>query len=189
MYSVINVNLVFLVKSGSFIHDISLNEKNWTPTEQDLRTLGAEMIKLSSQDQKIERLEVSHEIALEMFKDNPFKREQLPNISNQNNGIVTLYRIADHIDISKGPMVSSSKFVGKVNITSSHKVSTSDDPCNLYRVQGIALPVGFTMSYFAFNILVDRARKLNLARLPMDTMDDHNQSQNYEAPIARQNIA
>lgn len=147
------------------------------------------MIKLSSQDQKIERLEVSHEIALEMFKENPFKREQLPNISNQNNGIVTLYRIDDHIDISKGPMVASSKFVGKVNITSSHKVTTSDDPCNLYRVQGIALSIGFTMSYFAFNILVDRARKLNLARLPMDTMDDHNHNQNYEAPIARQNIA
>jgi large subunit ribosomal protein L39 len=148
------------VKSGSFVHDIGLNESNWSPSEKDLHTLGVEMIKLSSEAKKIERLDVTHEIALEMFKDNPFKREQLPSISNSNNGVVTLYRIDDHIDISKGPMVANSSFVHRCKIASTHKISNPGDSYNLYRVQGVSLPSGFNIGAFAFDILVDRAKKL-----------------------------
>lgn len=103
---------------------------------------------------------MNHDVALEIFKNNPFKREQLPNISNQNNGVVTLYRVGDHIDISRGPMVASTRFISKVNIASVHKVSAAKDSSSLYRVQGIALPIGFSMSHFAFNILMERAKKL-----------------------------
>lgn len=148
------------VRSGSFVHDIALNDSNWQPTDKDFHTLNVEFVKLAREDHKIERLEVSHDVALEIFRENPFKREQLPNISNQNDGVVTLYRVADHIDISKGPMIGSSSFVNFCKIASAHKVSGQDDACNLYRVQGVALPAGFTMSSFAFNILVERAKKL-----------------------------
>jgi large subunit ribosomal protein L39 len=148
------------VRSGSFTHDIALNEGNWRPSIDDLRTLASNMLKLGAAAKKFERLDVSHEIALEMFRDNPFKREQLPSISNSNEGIVTLYRVDDHIDISKGPMMSSSRFLSRCNIAAAHKISSSSDPCNIYRVQGVALPTGFSMSSFAFGILADRAKKL-----------------------------
>lgn len=148
------------VRSGSFVHDICLKEPNWDVTVHELRALGAEMVKLAARNVRLERLEVSHEVALEMFMDNPFKREQLPSISNKNKGVVTLYRVEDHIDISKGPMVGSTRFLQRVHISSVHKVSDSKDPCNLYRVQGVALPMTFSMSAFAFNILTDRAKKL-----------------------------
>lgn len=148
------------VRSGSFVHDIALNASSWNPVKEDLHTFNVEMVKLAAEDKKIERLELSHEIALEIFRENPFKREQLPNISNQNNGIVTLYRVDNHIDISKGPMVASSRFVNKCKIAAAHKISSSDDSCNLYRVQGVALPTGFQMSAFGFNILTERAAKL-----------------------------
>lgn len=148
------------VQSGSFIHDIALNESEWVPSAADLHTLNVEMVKISSEAMKFERLEVSHDIALEMFRENPFKREQLPSISNSNDGLVTLYRVGEHIDISKGPMIASTSFLGRVKIASTHKISTSEDSCNLYRLQGVALPIGFKMSSFAFNILVDRAKKL-----------------------------
>lgn len=148
------------VRSGSFIHDIALNDSNWQPTQKDFHTLSVEMIKFASEAKKIERLEVSHEIALEIFRDNPFKREQLPSISNQHNGVVTLYRVDDHIDISSGPMMSSTSFVQRFKIASTHKISNPGDSCNLYRVQGVALPSGFNVGSFAFDILVDRARKL-----------------------------
>lgn len=154
------------IKSGSFVHDIALNDPSWTPTEHDLHTLGIEMVKLSSENLKIERLDVSHEIALEMFRDNPFKREQLPSISNQNNGIVTLYRVGEHIDISGGPMMASSGFVERIKIASTHKVSTPEDSCHLYRVQGVALPKTFRIGAFAFSILVDRAKKLVSSIIP-----------------------
>jgi large subunit ribosomal protein L39 len=148
------------VRSGSFVHDIALNESHWHPSHDDFRALGVELTKLASEAKKIERLEVSHEIALEMFKENPFKREQLPSISNSNDGIVTLYRVGDHIDISKGPMIGNTSFIGKCSIASAHKISSADDSCNIYRVQGVAFPVGFFMSPFAFNLLLDRAKKL-----------------------------
>ena len=148
------------IKSGSFVHDIALKDSNWKPSEQDLHTLRIEMIKLASEALKIERLSVSHEIALEMFKDNPFKREQLPSISNQNNGAVTLYRVSNHIDISRGPMIANTSFLGKCKIAATHKISNSEDSHNLYRVQGIALPTGLNVSSFAFDILVNRASKL-----------------------------
>lgn len=69
------------VKTGSFVHDVSLAQKGWQPSAEELRAISAEMVKLSARRQKIERLEVSHDLALEMFKDNPYKREQLPSIS------------------------------------------------------------------------------------------------------------
>lgn len=149
-----------IVRTGSFVHEIALNDSNWQPTQKDLHTLDVEMVKLASEAKRFERLDVSHDVALEIFRENPFKREQLPSISNKNEGIVTLYRVGDHIDISKGPMISSTSFLGRCKIASAHKISTSSESCNLYRVQGVALPSGFTMSSFAFNILIERAKKL-----------------------------
>lgn len=148
------------MRSGSFVYDVCLKAPNWKPSEHDFRTLAAEMTKLSARDIKIERLEVPHEIALEMFKENPFKREQLPNISNKNNGNVIVYRVGDHIDISRGPMVGSTRYVHRTHISSAHKISSEKDNCNMYRVQGVSLPYGFPISAFAFSILTERAKKL-----------------------------
>lgn len=91
------------LKSGSFLYDISLDNKNWCPGKEELRALSAEMVKLAQRDLKFERLEVIHDLAFEMFKECPHKREQLPAISK--SGSVCVYRIGDHIDISRGPMV------------------------------------------------------------------------------------
>lgn len=91
------------LKSGSFLYDISLDNNNWRPGKEELRALSAEMVKLAQRDLQFERLEVVHDLAFEMFKECPFKREQLPAISK--SGSVCVYRIGDHIDISRGPMV------------------------------------------------------------------------------------
>lgn len=69
------------LKSGSFVHDISLNLPDWQPTREELQAISAEMVKLAAQRLKIERLEVGHDLAADMFRDNPYKCEQLPSIS------------------------------------------------------------------------------------------------------------
>lgn len=150
------------VKSGSFVHEIALNESAWEPTTSDFHTLSVAMHKIASQDIKIERLEVPLELALEIFEKNPFKVEQLPHIATKTSDrTVSLYRVDDHIDISVGPMMGSTRFIGMCKIVASHKVSSNNDAANFYQVQGVALPVGFSMSSFAFNnILIPRARKL-----------------------------
>lgn len=150
-----------IVQSGSYAHDVALNESNWEPSKDDLHALSVEMGKLALNNTKIERLEVSHEIAMDIFSENPFKTEQLPSISNKHKGKVTVYRAGDHIDISVGPMMSSTHFIGITKIVAAHKISNSNDTSNLYRIQGISLPTGFTVSAFAFtNVLVPRAKQL-----------------------------
>nr|AAL49047.1 RE50565p [Drosophila melanogaster] len=119
------------IKSGSFVHDIVLQTQNWEPGKEEMRALSAEMVKLAAQDLRIERLDVQQDLAQEMFKDSKYKSEQLPSISQQTNGRVTLYRLGDHIDISRGPMVASTSFLGKCVISAAHKVAEEGPWCFL----------------------------------------------------------
>lgn len=159
------------VKSGSFLYDIALDRPNWEPKKVELRALSGAMVNLAGKELRFERLEVSQELALEMFKDSPFKREQLPNISR--TGSIDLYRVGEHIDISRGPMMGSTSFLGKVTIPTVHKIADIDEKSSFYRVQGVALPTGVQINHFAFSILEERAMKLNPARLPTEKFDEH----------------
>jgi len=107
------------VKSGSFVYDVELsNLPEWTPTENELRILSANMVKLAQTSYRFDRLAVSEELALDIFQDNKFKKEQVPNIAQQSiDKKVILYRIGDHIDISKGPMIGNTDLLGRCTIT------------------------------------------------------------------------
>lgn len=159
------------VKSGSFLYDIALNRSNWEPKKVELRALSGGMVNLAAKNLRFERLDVSEELAMEMFKDNPFKCEQLPSISR--TGSIGVYRVGEHIDISRGPMMASTGLLGKVTIPSVHKIANIDDESSFYRVQGVALPAGVQINHFAYGILEERAMKLNAARLPTEKFDEH----------------
>ncbi|XP_017483218.1 PREDICTED: 39S ribosomal protein L39, mitochondrial-like [Rhagoletis zephyria] len=163
------------IKTGSFVYDVVLRAQSWQPSKAELRALSAEMVKLAAKDLKIERLDVNNELALEMFADSHYKREQLPSIAQQNQGRVTLYRIGTHIDISRGPMVASSRFLGKCTVAAAHKIANEGDKDALYRVQGVALPAGFTLDHVAYGTLEERAKKLNPARLPNEPFEESQQ--------------
>ncbi|KAL0811791.1 hypothetical protein ABMA28_009221 [Loxostege sticticalis] len=162
------------IRSGSFIYDIDLPTlPDWKPTNQELYTLSAEFVKLVRQNLILERLEVGEELALEMFRDNEHKTKQIPSIA-RNNGKVTLYRAGHHVDISKGPMISNTAQVGRVTVTSVHKLigSQDSDVKQLYRFQGVALPTNVVLNHFAYSILTERAKKLNPARSPISFATD-----------------
>ncbi|KAM3955496.1 mitochondrial ribosomal protein L39 [Aphomia sociella] len=166
------------IRSGSFVYDIDLPTlPDWKPTHQEFYTLTAEFVKFARQGHLVERLEVGEELALEMFVENEHKSEQIPNIV-KINGKVTLYRVGKHIDISKGPLISNTAQIGRVAIASIHKLtgSADSDLKQLYRFQGVALPAGIILNHFAFNILIERAKKLNPARSPVHKVmrDDSN---------------
>lgn len=75
------------MKSGSFVYDVELpNLPEWTPTDNELRILSASMVKLAQKSYQFDRLAVSEELALEIFQDNKFKKEQVPNIVQQSVG-------------------------------------------------------------------------------------------------------
>lgn len=57
-------------------------------------------------------------------------------------------------------MIGNTNLLHRARIAIVHKVSKDEDTCNLYRIQGVALPTGFRLSYYAMNVLGDRAKKL-----------------------------
>lgn len=159
------------IKTGSFVHDFVMKHPNWKPNKSELRALSAGMVKLSSKALPIERLEVNSDLAFEMFRDNPHKKEQLPSISSKNYGQIIVYRVGDHVDISRGPMVGSTSFLGKCTVSAVHEVCTEGDNV-FYRAQGVALPTGFPLNHFAYEILQNRSMLLNPAKLPNETFEE-----------------
>ncbi|XP_016994768.1 large ribosomal subunit protein mL39 [Drosophila takahashii] len=165
------------IKSGSFVHDIVLQTKDWQPSKEEMRAISAEMVKLAAQDLRIERLDVQQDLAQEMFKDSKYKSEQLPSIAQQTQGRVTLYRLGDHIDISRGPMVASTSFLGKCTISAAHKVAEEGPAGAFYRIQGVALPSGFQLNHVAYGVLEERSKKPSPARLPNEPFEEQQQLQ------------
>lgn len=153
-----------LIKAGSFVHDAHLSLTDWKPTNAEMRAMSAQFVKLSMAELPVERLEVDQDLALEIFQDNPYKTKQIPNITQDSeNEMVTLYRIGDHIDISKGPVVGNTRLIGRCTIASVHKIQLEDGE-DLFRFQGVAIPKGILINHFAYGILEERARKLNTIR-------------------------
>lgn len=68
----VNVHLhsfpVPMIHSGSFIYDVFIDLPNWQPTVSELRAMSALFVKLTNQELPLERLEVSCNIALDMFQ-------------------------------------------------------------------------------------------------------------------------
>lgn len=186
-----------VIRSGSFIYDVFIDMPDWRPTTSELRVMSALFVKLTNRELLLERLEVSRGIAMDMFQvkyisklyirfekvrllrirrrcgfqDNPFKSEQIPNIaSTRDDDKVTLYRLGDHIDISKGPMVSNSGLIGRVTVSAVHRLAVGAD--GLYRFQGVALPKGILLNHFAYGVLENRARKLNAVTWEPQTETD-----------------
>lgn len=147
-----------VIKSGSFIYDVYIDLVDWKPTNEEMHALSAQYVKLINKELPIDRIEISESLALDMFQDNPIKISQIPEIANSNNNKITLYRIGDHIDISKGPMIGNSSLIGRCTIAAVHQVSNQE---NLYRFQGVALPKGILLNQYAYGMLQNRAKKLN----------------------------
>lgn len=75
------------MKSGSFVYDVELsNLPEWSPTDNELRILSANMVKLAQKSYQFDRLSVSEKLALDIFQDNKFKKEQIPHIVQQSVG-------------------------------------------------------------------------------------------------------
>nr|XP_023014077.1 39S ribosomal protein L39, mitochondrial [Leptinotarsa decemlineata] len=154
------------VKSGSFVYDVQLSLDDWKPTTAELKVLSIEMIKLSQKEFPLECLDVSKEIAFDIFKNNPHKTLQIPSIAEHNGDKVTLYRAGQHIDISKGPMIPNTNHLGRITVANVIKLDTDIPGAPIYRFQGVSLPRSLILNHFAYGLLEERARLLNGARIP-----------------------
>ncbi|KAL7633556.1 UNVERIFIED_CONTAM: hypothetical protein RMT77_016089 [Armadillidium vulgare] len=156
------------VRTGSFVYDIGLPLESWKPNKDEMRVLSTQMVRLSLENKPFQRLEVDAKLALRMFEDNMYKREQIPHIAAQSESgnTVTLYRIEDYVDISRGPCISHTGHMGKCTITAVHPLPLDAQYGTMYRVQGVALPKDFHINHYSYSILEERARRMNSGPLP-----------------------
>ncbi|KAK3886822.1 hypothetical protein Pcinc_009047 [Petrolisthes cinctipes] len=160
------------VRTGSFVYDVDLKIPTWTPTKEELRTLSGEMVKLAMAGHRFQRLEVDASLALKMFEDNHYKTLQIPHIAAQSStgNTVVLYQIGNFLEISRGPMIANTNFLGKVSVMAVHPIQTNQG--QLFRIQGVALPKGIMLNHFTYGILEKRAAELNSGRIPVINKDD-----------------
>lgn len=87
-----------VVEEG-FYYDIDLGEASIN--ENDLLIIEKEMQKIIKENIQIERVELSKQKALEMFKNDPYKLDLIENLDDSE--IITVYKQNDFMDLCRGP--------------------------------------------------------------------------------------
>ncbi len=99
------------VKDG-FYYDVD----SPTPiTAQDLPKIEKEMQKIIKQNQPFERFELTRSEAMEKYKADPYK---LDNIERASGDVISFYKQGSFEDLCRGPHVPSAGKVGHVKVTS-----------------------------------------------------------------------
>ncbi len=91
-----------------FYYDINPGE-GVKITEEDLGKIEAEMKNIANQDLPFQRLEISKEAALELFKNDKYKQEIISELAP--DAVITVYRHGDFTDLCRGPHVLSTKLL------------------------------------------------------------------------------
>ena len=96
------------VIEDGFYYDIDLGDKSLS--EEDFPKIEKEMKKISKDNKLINRIELSKEEALDMFKDDPYKIDLISRM-DENDTVISAYKQGDFIDLCRGPHVESTKLI------------------------------------------------------------------------------
>ncbi len=124
------------VITDGFYYDIDL--KDDVLTESDLEKIEKEMKKLSKDNKRIIREEVSKKEALDMFKHDKYKQDLLNNMDDSEQ-VISVYRQGDWMDLCRGPHVESTKLLKNFKLLKVSGAYWKGDANNdmLQRVYGI----------------------------------------------------
>jgi len=114
---------------------------NYKVSQADYEKIEKEIKKYAQEKQPYERILLTKEEALEMFKYNPFKL-QLIKSKIPDNGLTSAYRCGNLIDLCTGPhLPSADKIKGfKVTKNSSAYWLGNKNNDDLQRVYAVAFP-------------------------------------------------
>ncbi len=94
------------VIDDGFYYDIDLGDD--VIKEEDLARIEKEMKKISKENKRIVRHEISKEEALKMFKDDPYKIDLINNM-DEGSTVISCYSQGDFTDLCRGPHVDTTK--------------------------------------------------------------------------------
>ena len=115
-----------------FYYDIDLKDNSIT--EEDLINIEREMKRISKDNKKIIKLELTKEEALEIFKNDSYKLELIKDLEN-----ITAYKQDNFIDLCKGPHVEFTKEIKYFKLLKVSGAYFKNDSKNkmLQRIYGI----------------------------------------------------
>ena len=151
---------------------LSFFQGEWQPTLDDLRCLSIQASQLRSRDLRFEPLEITQAVAEEMFAHDRFKLSQIPSMLRRmspedRESRLTVYRMGEaHVDITRGPLISSTKQIGRFEFAAIHPIDVPSYGETMHRVQGLSIPNQLHLHYWTFDYLLQRARRRNRASLP-----------------------
>lgn len=124
------------VIEDGFYYDIDLGDKSLS--EEDFPKIEKEMKKISKDNKLINRIELSKEEALDMFKDDPYKIDLISRM-DENDTVISAYKQGDFIDLCRGPHVESTKLIKHFKLLKVSGAYWKGDSKNkmLQRVYGI----------------------------------------------------
>ncbi len=124
------------VIEDGFYYDIDLGDK--VLKEEDLAKIESMMRKISKENKRISREELSKEEALEMFKEDPYKLDIIERLDD--NETISAYRQAEWVDLCRGPHVESTKVMKNFKLLKVSGAYWKGDSNNkmLQRVYGIS---------------------------------------------------
>ncbi len=95
------------VIEDGFYYDIDLGEE--VLTESDLPKIEKQMKKIASQNAKIERSVLSYDEAMELFKNDEYKRELIQDLPKDEE--ISIYKQDYFIDLCRGPHLPGTKWI------------------------------------------------------------------------------
>lgn len=124
------------VIEDGFYYDIDLGDK--VLKEEDLAKIESMMRKISKENKRISREELSKEEALEMFKEDPYKLDIIERLDDDET--ISAYRQAEWVDLCRGPHVESTRVMKNFKLLKVSGAYWKGDSNNkmLQRVYGIS---------------------------------------------------
>ena len=138
-----------------FYYDIAVDAKL---TEADFSAIEKKMHELANKDLKNERIEVSKEEALKLFKADKYKCEIINELPEGE--IISVYKTGDYMDLCRGPHIPSTKYLCHFKLTAISGAYWRGDSKNeqLTRIYGVAFFSEEELKNH-LNILEERAKR------------------------------
>lgn len=125
---------------NGFYYDFDIDTKL---SEEDLKKIEEKMVELAQKGQKFERVELSKNEAIDLFKkkNDPYKLEILSEI-DENSETISIYNEGDFTDLCTGPHLpdtSKIKYVKLLSVSGSYWRGDEKNK-QLQRIYGISFP-------------------------------------------------
>jgi large subunit ribosomal protein L39 len=105
---------------------------------------------------------------------------------DDNQKRLTVYRMGNcHVDITRGPLISSTKQLGRFEFSAIHNIDLPSYGETLQRIQALSIPNQLHLHYWTFDYLLQRAKNLNRSPIPSlgKTKTSENETKTIETKI------